>query len=70
MSKDITIKQDGVAQDIDEATEIHTSAVPSGTNEWIPEDEAEPYVRGMIDGVEYIVTTDSEGNLVYTPVES
>lgn len=69
MSKDITIKQDGVVQDIDGAIEIHTSAVPSGTIEWIPEDEAEPYVMGMIDGVEYIVTTDTEGNLVYTPVE-
>lgn len=70
MSKDITIKQDGVVQDIDGAIEIHTSAVPSGTNEWVPEDEVEPYVIGMIDGVEYIVTTNSEGNLVYTPVES
>ena len=69
MSKNIIIQIDGTPEALTGVEEIHTDAVPSGTIEWIPEDEDEPYVMGMIDGVEYIVTTDAEGNLVYTPVE-
>ena len=69
MSKNIVIKQNGTDKYFDGATKIKTSAASSGNIEWVPEDEIEPFIKGTIDGVEYIVTKDDEGYLVYTPVE-
>ena len=101
MSVDITIKEQGVAQDIDDATKISTRRAGSGTDKWLPESDvttaplrvtkngtydaadASVYgynqievdvqnaesVSGKINGVDYVITVDANGYLVYTPVE-
>lgn len=67
MSVDITIQKQGVAQQLDDVDKLRVSKYgTSGREDFVPETEAEFYVRGTIEGVMYKVTVDANGYLVYT----
>ena len=99
MSKNITIKIDGVSTNLT-IDKLRTSKEGSGTVDWVPEDSVAlesltvdsngtynpsqgksgfsdvsvsvpgTSVTGKINGVEYTVTVDANGYLVYTPVQA